>query len=99
MTPSSGACDFRRYEYFLFRFVMPSSSAASADRCIIVSRVVKIRSPSVLSCVSGYVSRSCFITRSTKNGALRDVFGKRVTANGDATELSYSPTVKALVGG
>ena len=57
---------------------MPLSSACSAERCIIVSSVVKMRSPSVLSCVSGYVSRSCLSTRSTKNGALRDVFGKRV---------------------
>ena len=60
---------------------------------MIVSSVVKMRSPSVLSCVSGYVSRNCFITRSTKKGALRDVFGNRATLNGVATAAAYSSAV------
>ena len=58
-----------------------------------MSSVVKTRSPSVLSCVSGYVSRNCLSTRSTKNGALRDVFGKRDVVSGDATAASYTSGV------
>ena len=89
MTPSSGTDDLRRYGYRLFKSEMPLSSVCSAARCIIVSNVVNTRSPSVFSCVSGYVSRNCLSTRSTKNGALRDVLGKRVVVSGEATAASY----------
>ena len=52
-TPSSGVGDFRRYEYRLFSESMPLLSDSSAARCMIMSRVVKIRRPSVFGCISG----------------------------------------------
>ena len=56
---------------------------------MIVSSVVKMRSPSVRSCVSGYVSFNCLSTRSTKNGALREPFGNREVVSGAAIAASY----------